>query len=271
MINPLDSLDGNELNLILLQVMASVVLLALILFLSNKIQLNIGKQMITAGIRGLIQLILLSLILSYIFSARSILLQLLILGFMISFGAKTASDRMDRIPGVFRLELISLSIAVYTTMGLVSLIGAIPIDDPKIWIPIGGMATGNAMNISYLTINRIHNDLINRKDQIEASLSLGLTPAASLSRLQISSGAMVMAVTPNMNNLRTLGLVFIPGLMTGLLIGGIDPLVAAVYQVMIFFVIIGGGLLAAFISSRLIVYQLFDPKTHSINKSTLKL
>ena len=73
-----------------------------------------------------------------------------------------------------------------------------------------------------------------------------------------------MGVTPNMNNLRTLGLVFIPGLMTGLLIGGIDPLVAAVYQVMIFFVIIAGGLLAAFISSRLIIDQFFDPITQSI-------
>lgn len=207
---------------------------------------------------------LLSMILAYIFSIKSIILQILILGIMITFGAKTASDRLDKIQGVFRIELISLSIAVYSIMGLISLIGAIPIDDPKIWIPIGGMAAGNGMNISNLTLNRIRGDLINRKDQIEASLSLGLSPMESLNELQIISKAMVMGVTPNMNNLRTLGLVFIPGLMTGLLIGGINPLVAAVYQVMIFFVIIAGGLLAAFIASKLIINQLFDPITQSI-------
>lgn len=238
--------------------------MGLILYLSQRSILKIERRILTAGLRGFIQLLLLSMILAYIFSIKSIILQILILGIMITFGAKTASDRLDKIQGVFRIELISLSIAVYSIMGLISLIGAIPIDDPKIWIPIGGMAAGNGMNISYLTLNRIRDDLINRKDQIEASLSLGLSPMESLNELQIISKAMVMGVTPNMNNLRTLGLVFIPGLMTGLLIGGIDPLVAAVYQVMIFFVIIAGGLLAAFIASKLIINQLFDPITQSI-------
>lgn len=238
--------------------------MGLILYLSQRSILKIERRILTAGIRGFIQLLLLSMILAYIFSIKSIILQILILGIMITFGAKTASDRLDKIQGVFRIELISLSIAVYSIMGLISLIGAIPIDDPKIWIPIGGMAAGNGMNISNLTLNRIRGDLINRKDQIEASLSLGLSPMESLNELQIISKAMVMGVTPNMNNLRTLGLVFIPGLMTGLLIGGIDPLVAAVYQVMIFFVIIAGGLLAAFIASKLIINQLFDPITQSI-------
>lgn len=238
--------------------------MGLILYLSQRSILKIERRILTAGLRGFIQLLLLSMILAYIFSIKSIILQILILGIMITFGAKTASDRLDKIQGVFRIELISLSIAVYSIMGLISLIGAIPIDDPKIWIPIGGMAAGNGMNISNLTLNRIRGDLINRKDQIEASLSLGLSPMESLNELQIISKAMVMGVTPNMNNLRTLGLVFIPGLMTGLLIGGIDPLVAAVYQVMIFFVIIAGGLLAAFIASKLIINQLFDPITQSI-------
>ena len=122
------------------------------------------------------------------------------------------------------------------------------------------MATGNAMNISYLTINSIKNEIENRKDEVETALSLGLTPNAVLDELEIISNSMRMGVTPNMNNLRTLGLVFIPGLMTGLLIGGISPFIAAVYQVMIFFVIISTGLIASFIASTLIIREMFNKK-----------
>ncbi len=66
-----------------------------------------------------------------------------------------------------------------------------------------------------------------------------------------------------MNNLRTLGLVFIPGLMTGLLIGGINPVTAAIYQIMIFFVIIAGGLIASIVASKLFIDELFDKETQN--------
>ena len=87
--------------------------------------------------------------------------------------------RLSEIEGVFKVELIALTSSVYSIMLLITFIGAIPIDNPAIWIPIGGMATGNAMNISYLTINRIKGEIDNRKEQIEAALSMGLTVIAT--------------------------------------------------------------------------------------------
>lgn len=260
----LPELTDSEIWLIFYQILTSIALIGVIIVISIRKKLKLERSIITAAWRGFTQLIILSLVLIYIFSVSFIIFQFLILGVMIYFGSQTASKRLKKIPKVFRIELISLSISVFTIMIIITILGAIPIDSPQIWIPIGGMATGNSMNISFLTINRIKSELTNRRDEVETALSLGLPPNAVLEELKIISSAMRMGITPNMNNLRTLGLVFIPGLMTGLLIGGVSPIVAAVYQVMIFFVIISTGLIASFIASTLIVNELFNKKTQSL-------
>lgn len=263
----LPDLTDSEWSLIIFQIITSLFLIGVIIAVSYLKRLALEKRIITAAIRGFTQLIILASVLAYIFSVSFIIFQFLILGVMITFGAQTASKRLGKINNVFKVELISLTIAVYSIMILITVMRAISIKDPEIWIPIGGMATGNAMNISYLTINMIKNEIENRKDEVETALSLGLTPNAVLEQLDIISNSMRMGVTPNMNNLRTLGLVFIPGLMTGLLIGGISPFVAVVYQVMIFFVIISTGLIASFIASTLIIREMFNKETQSLVQS----
>jgi putative ABC transport system permease protein len=247
-----------------LRLLASMVLLGIILIVSNQRKLDLRNRIFTAGLRGLIQLLTLSVILVYVFSLTSIIYQFLILGFMIFFGAQAASKRLSEIDGVFNVEIIAISISVYSIMLIITLIGAIPIDNPAIWIPIGGMATGNAMNISYLTLNRIKGEIDNRREQIEAALSLGLTPFDTMDQLKVMSKGLKMGITPSMNNLRTLGLVFIPGLMTGMLIGGINPIVAAIYQVFIFFVLIAAGLITSVIASKLIISHIFDMENQSL-------
>ncbi|MHA2031170.1 MAG: ABC transporter permease [Candidatus Kariarchaeaceae archaeon] len=257
-------LTGSEKTLIFWQLFTSLFLIGVIIAISYRKKLTLEKRIVTAAARGFIQLLILALILAYIFSVSFVIFQFLILGVMILFGAQTAAKRLSGVNNVFRVEIVSLTIAVYSIMIIITILKAIPIDSPEIWIPIGGMATGNSMNISYLTINRIKTEIDNRKNEVETALSLGLTPAAVLEELDIISSGMRLGITPNMNNLRTLGLVFIPGLMTGLLIGGISPIVAAVYQVMIFFVIISTGLVASFIASYLIIKELFNMRNQCL-------
>ncbi len=171
----LPSLTAEDISLILFQLLSSTILLVIILFISKYKALNIGNRIITAGIRGFLQLLTLSLFLTYIFSITSIVYQFLVLAFMIVFGALTISKRID-VDNIFWLEIKALSVSVYVVMSIVTIIGAIPISHPEIFIPIGGMAVGNAMNISYLTLNSIKKEIDNRKDQIEAALCLGFTP-----------------------------------------------------------------------------------------------
>ena len=120
------------------------------------------------------------------------------------------------------------------------------------------MVTGNSMNISYLSANKFQSDLKIRRLEVENALSLGANPMYILDNLQIIPDALKSSITPANNTLRTLGLVTIPGLMTGLLIGGVHPIAAALLQVMIFFLILAGGLSTGIIVIRLLIKEMFE-------------
>ncbi|MCY3412462.1 MAG: ABC transporter permease [Candidatus Heimdallarchaeota archaeon] len=237
--------------------LGSLLLFLIILFSVLRTEKSMQSNVILSTFRGLLQIVILGSILNIIFTLRHTILLFGVITIMIGFGAQTAAKRHE-IRDLFRVYLLSLGISVYIIMVTMSLLGVLPIDEPEFWIPIGGMITGNSMNITYLTISNIEKDMKQRKGEIETALALGFTPQRIYSKLSIGSKAIVLAITPTTNNLRTLGLVFIPGLMTGLLIGGISPIAAALLQVMIFLLILSGGLLSAFISVKLILPYFFD-------------
>lgn len=218
---------------------------------------SMQKTMLYSAFRGFLQILFLGSILNIIFEMRAIALLLLVICIMVIFGAQTAAKRHE-IKYSFRIYLISLFTSVFFIMSIMSVTGVLPIDNPAFWIPIGGMITGNSMNITYLTISQIDKDIKQRKGEIEAALALGYTPKKIFERLHLVTDAIVLAITPTTNNLRTLGLVFIPGLMTGLLIGGINPIAASFLQVMIFFLIFSGGILSSYIAGHLIVPSFFN-------------
>ena len=242
------------------QFLGSLVLLVMIVGISIWKGVGMERNYLWSTLRGFAQILILASVLSFIFTLHGLLPLFGILIVMIIFGAQTAADRLEGIDKIFYVELVSLFVGVNAVMITMSLLHVLPTDRPEFWIPIGGMVTGNSMNISYLTLDRIKSDLKQRSTEIEAALSLGATPEQIMQRLHIIPGALKVGTTPNTNSLRTLGLVFIPGLMTGLLIGGTHPIAAALLQVMIFFLILGGGMLSALIGSYLVTNYIFDMK-----------
>ena len=234
----------------------SLILFICILVLSFWQRLKVHKVLIVSAVRGFIQLLILASIIAIVFSLKDFLFLIILLFIMVTFGAHTAAGRVSEIPGVFRLLLVSLTIGIFSVMLSTLILGVLPIQ-AEYFIPIGGMVTGNSMNISYLTLNRITGELKNREGQLEAALCLGASPNQALDHLEVLPIALRTAITPSMNTLKTLGLVTIPGLMSGMIIGGINPVAAAFYQVFIFFLIILGGLISAVIASYLSLSHLF--------------
>ena len=104
----------------MLRILTSLILLAMILGISYYKNMNLRNRIITAGMRGLIQLIILASILVYIFALTNIIYQFLILAIMIFFGSQTISKRLKEIPGIFKIELIALSITVFLLLTLTS-------------------------------------------------------------------------------------------------------------------------------------------------------
>ena len=237
----------------------SLILFACILLLITWKKLRVRKVIIVSAIRGFIQLLILASVIAIVFSLKDFAFLFILLFIMIIFGAHTAAGRVAEIPNVMKILLVSLIIGVYSVMLSTLVLGVLPLQG-EYFIPIGGMVTGNAMNISYLTLNRITGELKNKKGQIEAALCLGASPSQAVDHLDILPVALRTGITPSMNTLKTLGLVTIPGLMSGMIIGGINPIAAAFYQVFIFFLIILAGLISAIIASILVIQQLFVPQ-----------
>ncbi len=236
----------------------SLILFICIILLALWKRLKINKVLLVSALRGFVQLLILASVIAIVFSLKDFLFLLILLFIMVIFGAHTAAGRVPEIPDVFKLLLVSLIVGVFSVMLSTLILGVLPIQ-AEYFIPIGGMVTGNSMNISYLTLNRITGELKNRNGQIEAALCLGASPTQALDHLDVIPIALRNAITPSMNTLKTLGMVTIPGLMSGMIIGGINPVAAAFYQVFIFFLIILGGLISAILASYLALTHLFVP------------
>lgn len=228
--------------------------------------MKIEKFVLISAFRGLVQLFILAGILAYVFSLENVAVLFLILGVMAWFSAQTASKRLERIPDILEIELFTQFVTVYFIMGLVITLGILPLQ-AEFLIPIGGMVAGNTMDIGYLVLDRMLTELKNRQGEIESALALGGNPRLVLTELNVISNSMRNAITPNLNRLKALGIVAIPGLMAGMIIGGINPLIAAFYQILIFFLIIFAGLMAGYISSYLAVGKIFHPVDQRIDIS----
>ena len=97
------------------------------------------------------------------------------------------------------------------------------------------MIVGNSMNAVALSLDRLFSDLKNRRRELEQNLILGMKPLDAIRALV--RDALKAGMTPSINQLAGVGLVFIPGMMTGQILGGEDPMNAAKYQILIMLII----------------------------------
>jgi putative ABC transport system permease protein len=108
-------------------------------------------------------------------------------------------------------------------------------NEPQVIFALGGMLTGNSMTASALALERMSSEIVSRRREIEAALALGASPhQSSVKALQKVARASLM---PRIEGMRTVGLVHLPGIMTGAIIAGMDPWIAVRYQILIIYLI----------------------------------
>lgn len=196
------------------------------------------STMLWPGIRMVLQLCLLGFVLEAIFSARSALLVVLLLLVMAGFAVQTVVARLElRFPGSYR----TVALAILTGCGSSTIYFChliIEIDPwyaPRYLIPLAGMVFGNSMTGASLAAERLTSDLVLQREQIETLLCLGATPRQAVK--EILHKAFYAALIPTINAMAVMGLVFIPGMMTGQILSGVPPLAAVSYQIAIMCVI----------------------------------
>ena len=205
------------------------------------LQLGLGKKLLLASIRALVQLTLLGMLLDWVFATRGPAFVLTWMGLMIVVAGSEAVRRTSRrVPGLLRLSVLvmlasSMSVTLYA---LTAILGHEPWYAPRFAIPVLGMLLGNTLNGIALGLQSTLSGFERRRDEVELLLAHGAT------RLEASRDILRDAVRtgmiPIVNSLVIAGVVSIPGMMTGQMFAGVNPALAARYQVVILFCIAGG-------------------------------
>ncbi|MBN2305389.1 MAG: iron export ABC transporter permease subunit FetB [Anaerolineae bacterium] len=238
----------------------SLVLVLLAALISRWQRADLEYDLVTATARGFVQLIAIGYVLELVFEQDHPLWTTLILLVMLTVAARTTGQRGKKTPGATRIAFLSIGLGSLFTLAVLVVAGIFDYTPQNI-IPIGGMIIGNAMTTASQVINRMADDLHDHRGRIENMLALGATGRqASLIEFQ---RALRTAMIPHIDTTKTVGLIKLPGAMTGMILAGASPLAAVKIQLIVMYMLVGSvtftGLIAA-----LLTYRAFFTDAHQL-------
>jgi putative ABC transport system permease protein len=202
--------------------------------LSLALGLGLGRELTIATVRTYVQLLALGLVLRWVFGHASWWLVTAILVLMVLVATQIVLRRADDAPrGLFGSTTASLALTGFVvTFAVTGLIVRVhPWYDARYVIPIAGMVLGNSMTGVALALERVFSEMDARDGELLALAALGATPwemARSPIRTSVRAG-----LIPTINSMAAVGIVFIPGMMTGQILAGVDPVAATGYQIVV--------------------------------------
>ena len=234
-------MDESYINLSYWQVGLAGLLILVNGGISLALRLDLQRRLWAAAVRMSVQLLLIGLVLHWIFAlSRWYLVVALMLAMTLIAGIAAVRRSELRYPGIWLSSVISVwaSSWIVTSMGLFAIVQVEPWYRPQYAIPLLGMILGNTLNGIALGLDRFGSELDTRRDQVEVLLALGATRWEA-ARLPIRE-AVRTGMIPILNAMAVAGLVSLPGMMTGQLLAGVEPVQAVKYQIVILFLIASG-------------------------------
>ncbi|MCC6614230.1 MAG: ABC transporter permease [Anaerolineae bacterium] len=195
-------------------------------FAARRSGIHLARETVISLIRGLIQIIVVGSVLVFVFGGNQ-WLNVVILLIMMLAGAYIASERTKAIDRPFRITLTAIFVGAGLIIGVMVFLGVIDTASISL-IPVGSIIINNAMNTSALALDRFRVQIEAHTGLIETGLALGASPNTVVA--PYVRDTVRASMLPSINNMRSLGIVWIPGVMAGLLLAGSDPLSAALYQ-----------------------------------------
>ena len=235
-------------------VVASAAALAVAL-LARRRSIHVEGDLVVALVRGLAQISAVGSVLVLMLKGPGWTAAIALAGMAVA-AAATSSKRARKLPGAFRLSLTAIGSGAGTVIAVMALAGVI---EPKVLVvvPVGSMLVANAMNTNALALERFRSEVASHAREVEAALALGAGPDVAVAPyVQSSFGA---SLIPAIDNLRSLGIVWIPGLMTGMVLSGTPPLRAAVYQFVTLAMIFASSGLTSLVGTTLARGRVFSP------------
>ncbi len=240
-------------------VAAASVLVLIAVFVSWRLGLKLGKTILIASVRTVVQLGFIGLILAWVFARESWYEVLAILSIMTIIAAVSARGRITKpYKGLLLDNLLSLTIAtgIVTAAAIGLILKISPWYSPQYIIPILGLILGNSLTAVSLTTRLAIDNIHANATEIRMKLALSATPFEACRRIIIH--AISQGMTPTINAMMVVGIVSLPGMMTGQILAGADPSQAVRYQIITMFFICAASALSCTISALLVVRRLFD-------------
>lgn len=229
--------------------------------ISKSFNLGLEKDTLIAAIRSFVQLLIVGYILQFIFDQESHIFIILMVMLIIGAATQNARKKGLEIPGItWKLLLAFVAIEVITQGILLGF--KITPPTAQYIIPISGMIVGNAMVLSILFLNRFMSEVKQNENVIELVLCLGGTPKQAIHKQLITS--IQSSVIPTIEQQKTIGLVQLPGMMSGQIIGGADPIEAVLFQILIVFMLLTSATMTSVILGFLSYPTLFNKKQQLI-------
>jgi putative ABC transport system permease protein len=223
------------------------------------------RQIIIASTRMTIQLIIMGYILMFVFNNPSWWLTSIMIVVMISFAIYNSIKRVKYNMSYELKKIIAFAMTfgalLTATFFIIIILGVQPWFNPQYFIPISGMIIGNSMTGIALGANKLCSSIEEKRIEIENSLMLGASPAAATK--EIVNNSFDTAILPTMNNMLTMGIVSLPGMMTGQILSGTFPITAIKYQIGIMLAILGSTAVSTVIFVSL-GYRTFFTKDHRL-------
>lgn len=239
----------------LAQAGGAIVLCLAVVVLCRRFAVHVERETMVSLGRGLVQMIVVGLILTLLLHGNLLVGMLILLGMTVA-AAVTASRRAQGIKGALSLSFQSISvgsgivIAGMLTTGMMS-------SDLATLVPVGSMIIASTMNACGQSLERFRADVTAHAGQIEAGLALGADPAAAVA--PYTQSAVYACLIPRLDMLKSMGLVWIPGMMAGMIITGADPIYAGIYQFVVIAMLFAASGITGIVSTLLIRTRAFSP------------
>lgn len=213
----------------------------LVTIISRKLRLNIERKILIACLRTILQLLLTGyVLLGFIFTINN---PFLVFTYLLCMGLIASLEVVSRQVFTYDMHFRDSLLAVVMGGGLIGAYGSIvvfhpsPWWDPKVMVPTAGMIIGNSVSGPSLAVDRLLSEITEKRHEAETRLAFGATALEACAPTVQS--AILAALVPTLNQMSVVGLVSIPGMMTGQLLGGASPLVASEYQMAILWLLCG--------------------------------
>ena len=258
----LRSIFHTQLSLGLAQAAIASVLALAVVLLARRRNIHLESDAAVALVRGLLQIVIVGSVLALLLKAPRWSSVFLLAGMLLAAGSISARRARD-IPGARKVSTLAIAAGAGSVTAIMTWAGVIDTAITAL-IPVGSMIIANAMNTNGLALNRFRSEILAHAGEIETALALGAAPQATVGRF--AEASVHASLIPAIDNLRSLGIVWIPGLMTGMLLSGSEPLYASIYQFVVIAMILASSGLTSLLSTLMIRAHAFSPAEQLVLK-----